>query len=332
MSLNDVKVVINLTQPIRKAGFGYPLILESGATEAKDYTEVKSLSEVEAAGYKNTTYVYALANAIFMQENAPDKIAVCSTTGTALDWVNDELNTNKEWRQLIVAAEMTAEELTALSNGVEATQCKMLFVTFDEDAVKDVKSNDRTVFVVATEDTNNVSHAVVVGESAGRTVGSFTYKNLIVKGCEPLDLTSAELGEYQTANANVIVYKAGDIVTSDGYVASGEYIDIIDSKDYVVQQITYRTQKLLNSAAKIPYDNNGIAMLETVVADVLQDCFNKGMIATNEDGSPAYSVEFALRENCDKTDIAARKYVGGQFKFTLAGAIHEVEITGEITV
>ena len=64
----------------------------------------------------------------------------------------------------------------------------------------------------------------------------------------------------------------------------------------------------------------------------MKDAYNKGMIATNEDGSAAYTVDYAMRENTEPADRAARKYLGGQFSFALAGAIHEVEITGEIII
>ena len=107
---------------------------------------------------------------------------------------------------------------------------------------------------------------------------------------------------------------------------------VFDTEDYIVQQLTYQTQKVLNNADKVPYDNNGIAMLEAAAMNVLQDAFNKGMIANKADGTPDYFVAYALREDTSETDRANRYYAGGNFGFALAGAIHKVYITGEITV
>ena len=320
MSISDVKVVINLTTPVREQGFGFPLILESGATATKNYAEYNSLAAIVEAGYENTSEVYKLANIIFMQENAPDKIAICSTNGTALAWLQDELNVNKEWRQLLLTDEETYSEV---ANYIETLQGKILFIS-ENDYEKPLALKRTVCFA------GEGACAAVIGESAGRKVGSFTYKNLIVKGVEVTEVTSEALEAAEEINANLIVKKAGDIVTSDGITTSGEYIDIVDSEDYIIQQITYRTQKLLNNVAKVPYSNNGISMLESVVFGVLQECYNNGMIATNEDGSPAFSVEFKKRADVNDTDVASRKYIGGQFKFKLAGAIHKVEITGEI--
>jgi len=56
------------------------------------------------------------------------------------------------------------------------------------------------------------------------------------------------------------------------------------------------------------------------------------MIVTNTDGTPGYKVSYAKREDTSETDRANRTYLGGSFSFALTGAIHEVEITGSITV
>ena len=104
---------------------------------------------------------------------------------------------------------------------------------------------------------------------------------------------------------------------------NGEYIDIIDSKDWIISQIVYRTQKLLNRAKKVPYDNTGIAMLEAECLTVLKEAAAMGMIAFATDAERyLYSVNYALREKQTDADRVARRYVGGSFEFELAGAIH----------
>lgn len=333
----DVKVKIDLTKVAGKLGFGIPLILAENAASAVAYTEVSNVAEVVAAGFAAETNVYKAAQLAFGQPNAPATLAVAAVEGAATTFLTDAKNIAKGWRQLVVvnAGEAAASTVQALSTAVEALDGKMYFASLDTDSKEAVTTDGVTRTVLfycnATENVP-VPAAALAAEAAGRDPGSFTYKNLKLSGVEAQDLTDAQVAELHAKGGITYVTKAGDSVTSEGKVLGGEYIDIVDSEDYIIQQLTYKTQKLLNSAAKVPYDNNGIAMLESVAVDVLRDAFNKGMIAIAEDGAADYSVSYALREETAASDRAARKYIGGTFRFALAGAIHEVEITGTIDI
>ena len=60
-------------------------------------------------------------------------------------------------------------------------------------------------------------------------------------------------------------------------------------------------------------------MIEAAVMGVMADAQNKGIIES-------YKVDFTKRENVDEADRAARKYVGGNVAWSMAGAIHKAEI------
>lgn len=317
----DVKVKIDLSKPVGKLAFGYPLILSIGKTGSA-YTEVSDLDDITAAKYTTDSNVYKAAELMFKQKNRPAKIAVCTLTAAT------DISTilNKGFRQIVL---VDAETDTDIVTAVEATADKLYFPVVESasglSAYKDKKR------VVGFVHSNELASAALVGESAGREVGSFTYKNLILEGIIPMEITDTDLEAIHTANGLTFVTKAGDNVTTEGKAMAGEYIDILDSQDYIIQQLEYETQKVLNNTGKVPYDNNGIALLESVAVNVLKGAYNNGMIATNEDGTPAYSVDYAMRSETTPEDRVARKYLGGKFSFTLAGAIHNVEITGEIT-
>ena len=331
----DVKVNIDLTKPIGKIGFGIPLILQESATKAIAYTEVSSVAEIVEAGFVAETKAYKAAQLMFAQANAPKHIAVCAVTTTAAEAMADALLTGKDWRHLIVVNDGEEEtDVTSVIAAVEKLEGKMYFVGLETDDATTITTTGlrRTVlfYCDATAEAP-VPVAALVGEIAGRAAGSFTYKNMVLTGIPAQDLTATQVEAIHKKGGITFVTKAGDNVTSEGKLAGGEYIDVVDSEDYIIQQLTYKTQKLLNNAAKIPYDNNGIAMLESVAVDVLQGAFNDGMIAINEDGSPAYTVSYAMNEDVSEKDRANRRYIGGNFAFVLAGAIHETEITGTIT-
>ncbi len=328
----DVKVKIELTKPIGKLGFGIPLILVESATKDVEYIECSNLAEVEKAGFTNTTEIYKTAALIFAQDNAPKTIAVCATTGDTKTWLTNVDNVGKGWRQLLVVGDTV--KVADIMTTIETLDNKMYFANLlAEDTtsltVKDIK---RTILFYCTDTKYTVPVAALVGATAGLPVGGFTYKNIILKGIEPQKLTDTQIKAIHDKGGITFVTKAGDNVTSEGKVAGGEYIDIVDSQDYIISNLEYNTQKVLNNMDKVPYDNTGIAILESVAVNVLRDAFNNGIIATNEDGTPAYAVDYATRENTEASDRAARKYIGGQFAFTLAGAIHDVEIKGEIII
>lgn len=321
MSL-DVKVKINLKKPAGKADFGYPLIISQGSL--KNYTVCRSLEDVITSGFDNSTDVYNAAALMFAQTDPPDKIAVCSLTN-----VIDELPNiiNYGWRQLIVFG---VDDVLEITKYINATSDKMMFVNVEDvDELNNLNKGDRIVGFVHKTD---YAVAALVGEAAGLDAGSFTYKNLILKGIEPMNLTENEIDNITESNAITFVTKAGQNVTTEGKTLSGEYIDIVDSKDYIISQLEYRTQQTLNNTPKIRYDNNGIAILESVAVDVMKDAFNKGIIAVDDDGNPAYTVDYASRSETDAADRLVRRYIGGEFSFILAGAIHNVEIRGTIEI
>ena len=333
---SDVRVIIDVAKPITGTGFGYPLIFAGKQSAAIAYTECSSLSDVATAlgsGYANSP-IYKAALLMLMQDTAPAKFAICASTGATATALADILN--KPWRQLIVTSIGTEDESTVaqISTYVETTKDKMYFAGVAAVSGATISGCDRTVVFVHTDSDSTILNpeAALVGATAGKAVGSFNYKNQILKGLHPAELTEAQLSAIETAHALAFVQKAGYNVTSDGKATSDEYIDIIDSKDWIIQQIEYRTQVALIQNEKLPYDNNGISVLENIAVDVLKEAANNGMIAITDDGDYNYSVNYKPRSETLAADRARRAYVEGSFTFALAGAIDTVEINGTIEI
>lgn len=330
MAKNDVTVKITQNQVAGSAGFGVPLIIQGMGTTAKEYAEYSSLDEVMEAGYTKDNPIYKQCLKLFMQNNRPSKIAVCVGTGKVTETLN--LIKNKDFRQVIPVLGEGDDTLAELAAYIETAEDRMLFTKVaDVSELAAIGKMDRTMVVVYAGTDEGVEGALV-GATAGLTVGSFTYKNIIIKGITPDPLTDSQIDAVHKAGGICIVQKAGDIVTSEGIVLSGEYTDIIDSKDYVVKNIAYKSQKLLNSTPKLSFDNVGISQLEGIVTGVLAEAYAMGIIAENENGTPAYSTDFATRAETPAGDRTDRIYNGGKFSFDLAGAIHYATINGTIEV
>lgn len=330
---NDVKVVIELSKAAPRLGFGYPLIFAGKQTSAVTYKEVGSLEEVVTAGFAAESAVYKAASTLFMQSNAPSKIAVCADTADAVTALPAVLG--EGWRQLIVVSVDTEGESTieAISDYIEACGADKMFFTHcapDDEAIANIEGNERTVVVAYESTDTDCPEAAVVGATAGMDVGSYTYKNIILKGVTAQDYTDSEVEALHEKGVITILRKAGSIVTSEGLTVSGEFADIVDCKDYIIQQIEYQCQYLLNRVPKLPYDNRGIAALEGVVVSVLKEAADNGMIAVTDEGDYDYTVDFAPRSECAASDISSRHYAEGKFEFALAGAIHTAKIKGTI--
>lgn len=328
MRITDVDVIISVSAQSGRVGAWYPLIYVAGTEETAVYKEYSSLAEI-VVDYAETTDAYKAANLLFMQgeEYAPNKIAICK--GGSEVMTNLAPYMDKEWRQLIVVG---ADYDKTIAEAIETSE-KMYFTHFASQAelsTAKITAYDRIFAVVYTGSDVPNPEAAMVGRIAGLSAGSATYHAKPLKGVNADTFTQTELDAIHTAGGIAYVLKNGRVATSEGIVGSGEYADIIDSKDYIVQNIRYDVQEVFLNNEKIPYTNEGIAKIENAVLNVLARAYNNGMIADNEDGTPAYKTNFVLRSETSTADRASRNYPYGKFEFELSGAIHKAKITGSI--
>lgn len=349
----DITVNLTTEQVSGTAGTGVPLLLAGNQTKSVPFTICSNLKDLEELGFTPEMKIYEAVKLLKSQNNPPKNFAIQTTKNSICD-VYSEFK-DEAWRQAIVVEFGDKDTVTGFSDWIEAREDKMFFVSISIDgasalsdsefttqwvaAISDLKDNNRTV-IMYYDDTVDTPEAALVGATAAYNAGEFTYKNMILTGVPALKLSDARIaaisGSDETGHALTVVSKAGDIVTTDGKTASGEYIDVVDSRDWIMQNITYDLQSLLNTQPKVPYTDPGITQMENITLSVLKTAFNNGMIAPTEDNESVgnYSTTFAskaeIREQ-NKEDIKNRYYPGGRFTFELAGAIHQAEINGLIT-
>lgn len=320
----DVKIYINTIKTVGNIGFGCPLILEENAETAKDYAVYTDVSELVTAGYAVDSDVYKVAQLMFMQEYPPQKIAVCSTTDEASKWVAEEKNVSKDWRQLVVLGASTpnvSDIMTAIEAQTKYPKFYYANVPLEYAETLTVEGIERTLvcFYTPTEDLP-VPVAAIAGNVGGCQVGSYTINNMKIKGVPALELSDTEISAIHAKGGVTMVLSAGDCVVSEGKAVGGTYVDNTDNNDYIKQQLEYKLQKVFNDNLKVPYTNEGIAMLEGATVDVLKDAYNKGII---ENG---YTVDFKTREEVSEDERSTRKYTGGKITYSMQGAIHEIEV------
>lgn len=326
---SDVRVIIDLQRPTPKTGLGKPMIIGPAAA-GTDYKVYYGLDAV-LKDFPNTSEVYKAAYAIFNQGNdSPESIAVMQyATDKLVDFLPSIFS--KDWYYL-VSVSNAIEDVVAIGDAVQLDNTRQFFTRSSSKtdlATIFAKKYKRTT-VMYHSNTANYPEAAWIGRAGTAEAGSLTWKFKTLTGITPMDIDQTELMEIHNLGANTYVTKAGDDITSEGKTVGGEYIDIVQSEDYLVLNIELAIQKLFNRAPKVRYDNTGIAQMEGEVRTVLRRADLNGMIAHDDDGLPLFSTTFKPRSQVDPADREKREYNDGSFAFELAGAIHKATIRGLI--
>ena len=117
-------------------------------------------------------------------------------------------------------------------------------------------------------------------------------------------------------------------VTTFGITASGEYVDITRFIDWLDARIKERIFGVLANNAKVPYTDAGVDLMRGQVLAQLQQGITAGGLAAD----PAPTVQAPLVADIDPADKANRNLPDITFQATLAGAIHQLEISGVLSV
>lgn len=115
----------------------------------------------------------------------------------------------------------------------------------------------------------------------------------------------------------------------------GEWIDVIRFRDWLKNDMQYRLFNLLYTHPKIPYTDEGIALVQNQMVASLTQGQRQGGIAPDEfdeDGKliPGFTVTVPLAANLTAADRASRVLGGCKFHARLAGAIHVVNVYGTL--
>lgn len=336
MPLQDVHVTINIQKSSKLVGLGKPLILAkfTGESTYKSYSDPIDV----ATDFGTDTVVHKLSKALINQGNtAPAKVAIATYDPTAEPAVTaaDALTKyyDEDW-YFVVADTQVTTEVKAIADVVEEKAVKMFgttVATLEALTTLHGYNYDRTFAIVHKTVDEYVAEGLI-GAVGSRDVGSITWKFKTVNGMTPQQLTEDELKDIHTLCGFAYVTKSGIPQTSEGIVLSGEYIDVIHSKDWIKIMIEEAVQKVFAKNGKVSYTDGGIILLENAVKSILKAAYDNGMIADDADGNPSYSVSTVSRADTPAADRESRVYNGLSFTFELSGAIHEANITGEIII
>ena len=193
--------------------------------------------------------------------------------------------------------------------------------------------NTRAVTMWHQDATNDYPELKYVGYNAPYDAGSVTWANLRLPNLEPSKqsngkpLNPTQLGNLAAINCNFIVKDAGVNITRTGITAGGEWIDVIRGVDWLTEDMTVSLKSLLfnQQGGKVPYTDGGIARVRETCQSSLQRAVNRGFLSS-------YELTVPLIGEVNPLDFVARVLKDVKFTGILAGAIHSVEVRGQVTV
>lgn len=341
-TLIDEVVNITITRDsvgITRADFGTILILGESVPgivpNLKTYT---SLVEV-TVDYANGTPENQIAFHIFAQPIKPDKILIGQKQATDANFIDAynrlSLSNGEEFYAVVMTSLIDADVLAVAA--VVETQSKIFAtISADVDIKADANNNilkqlnalnyNRT-FLMYTETPTDWANAAWLGRMLPLQPGSATwaYKELIGVN-DNSNLNATQRANIKLRKGNYFTELAGIEVTFLGTMVNGEYIDVIHGLDWLESFIQENIAELLIAAPKIPYNNNGIGLIENSLRASLQEAVLRGII--NQD----FVITVPDILNVSSANKAARLLTNVNFTATLTGAIQNVVINGSVTV
>lgn len=152
----------------------------------------------------------------------------------------------------------------------------------------------------------------------------------------PSELNSTAIKKMEAVNFNYVITATSKNVTQGGKTGGGEWIDIIRFRDWLQNDMQTRVANLLIVNPKVPYTDNGIALIQNQMLAALKEGQKWGGIAPTEydaDGNPnpGYTTSVPISSELTSSQKASRTLENCRFTARIAGAIHVVNIKGCLT-
>lgn len=325
--------ITKLTKPMSQKGFGLPLILAT--SKEHPYTLYSDISDM-AKDFEETTAEYKIAARILGQEPAPEQVAIYGVlyddvTGKPEDLVaalNTLIGKNNDW-YFLTCPESDDTVISALAAWTE-TQQKMYFVTTQSLMTSATMEYENTVVMYHDKPDAYVAEGLAAIGAVNQP-GEITFKFKTVKGVSEATITATELEQLHTDGGFSYIRKMGILQTTEGITTSGEFADVVMGAHFIKARMEEEAAALAANTKKIPYDNQGIAMLVGIADSVLKQGVDQGIILRDDNDNGVYTITAKKREEVSINDVANRIYNGVRWEAKLAGAIHSGTISGVLT-
>ena len=280
---------------------------------------------------------------------------VFTPTGKDMDeWMTEFLASSKNYYVFLPSVEFSNSDLLKVAAKVEsASTPKMSIFTvtsssaYSNASVTDLGyllkslSYDRSMTIY--EDSGKVEYVSAAVLSGYATVSftsarpSITMADKQLKGVTALDLTDAQYSALQNKNYNFYT-KTTDIDTNmfiDARMSSGQFFDTIQAADWLAYDMKYKLVNLVQNRDKIPFTEDGLAMIKQTISETCVEAVNAGIIGSGYDQDNVfiengYKIEMPALSSIPKADKAKRILRDVKVTFLLAGAVQVINVLNDI--
>lgn len=230
------------------------------------------------------------------------------------------------------ATEIAAASHWAESNEkllVQASQDGDIIVSGSGDVASTVKTANRfRTALIFSHDATQHAGAAWLGAGFPIDPGGLTFANLTLASVDTEALTGTNITQLKAKNCNYMTNYGNVVLTRNGVVSAGEYIDIIRDRDWYRSQLQTEVLAVMVNNNKVPFTDRGIAQIESAVRRATKRAIDAGFLA---EGTDTYVVPLAA--DVSPNDRANRTLGATPIKVNarVAGAIHVAEIRATIT-
>lgn len=196
------------------------------------------------------------------------------------------------------------------------------------DVMSDMKSAAyaRTGILYSRSSLLSYSGAAWMAKQFTQNPGSDTWMYKSLAGVTVDNITSGARAAILAKNGNCYTSTSGINMTEPGKSGAGEYIDVTRFVDWLRAEIQFRVFSSLVNNSKIPYTDEGVDLIQSIIAGALKTGIERGGLVKG-----TTSVTFPLVADIDPATRATRKLADGKFSGRLAGAVHELDLSGSLT-
>jgi hypothetical protein len=214
---------------------------------------------------------------------------------------------------------MADEETGDIAAWAKLNNLDRVFVFYHPDA----KLADAAADELAAADP--VPEAAYFGKMLTKKPGSPTWKFKELQSVPTYELAQGQVANIENKNATWYMTTADVPMTSNGQVASGEYIDVIHGLDWLEARIQNLVFTALIHVDKVPFTDEGVQMVVSPLKAALEEAKKNGILAS-------YEIAFPAVAEVSVTDKGRRFLPDVKFTGVLAGAIHSTRINGVVTL